>query len=212
MTADGRLGRREMYAAQTRAAVLDAAKTLFVSNGFHATSIDEIAQLARSSKGAVYHHFRDKRQIFAEVYHASQEALVHQVIASMTSSTEGPWDRVYTATRLFLSSYVVEHDARTLLGQVLGVLGWEGVRKLDEETALPFLRATLEDSVSNGYARPVPIDATVEIYFSVFCNAIFFVAAADDPEKAAKDVEVAIHCALEGLKVPPNSPGVDSSS
>lgn len=202
MTDEGRLGRREMYAAQTRAAVLDAARTLFVSNGFHDTSIDDIAQLARSSKGAVYHHFRDKRQIFAEVYHASQEALVHKVIESMTTSTEGPWERVYTATRLFLSSYVAESEARTLLAQVLGVLGWEGVRQLDEETALPFLRATLEDSVAQGHARPVPVDATVEIYFSVFCNAIFYVAAAQDPELAAKDVEVAIHCALEGLKLP----------
>src|SRR3979411_70823 len=123
-----------MYAALTRAAVLDAAQTLVVSNGFDATSVDDIARLAQTSKGAVYHHFRDKRQIFTEVYHVSQQAVVGSVINSLTTSVEGPWERVETAVRLFLRSYVADDDARALLRQVMGVLGWEGVKALDEKT------------------------------------------------------------------------------
>lgn len=203
MTDDVRPSRRERYAALTRAAVLDAAKTLFVSNGFDATSVDDIARLAQSSKGAVYHHFRDKRQIFTAVYRASQDAVVGKVIESMTTSTGDPWERVETGLRLFLRSYVADEGARALLRQVMGVLGWDGVKALDEETALPFLRATLQEFVAKGYARPVPIDATVEIFFGVFSNAILYIAAADDPDTAANDVEIAIFCAFEGLKSPP---------
>ncbi len=195
-----------MYAALTRSAVLDAAKTLFVSNGFEATSVDEIARLAQSSKGAVYHHFRDKREIFTEVFRVSQEAVARNVIESMTSgSEEPPWTRVEAAVRLFLRAYVADAGARALLRQVTGVLGWERLRALDEEMALPFVRATLEDFVANGYARAVPIDATVQIFFSVFCNAIFYIADAADPVAASHEVETVIFSALEGLKSPPSS-------
>lgn len=203
MTDDVKGGRRQMYAAITRAAVLEAAKTLFVSKGFDATSVDDIARLARSSKGAVYHHFRDKRAIFTEVYRSSQNAIVAKVIESMTNQTgQPPWERVETGSRLFLRSYVVDGDSRALLRQVIGVLGWDGVRELDEETALPFLRATLEDFVTKGYARAVPIDATVEIFFSVFSNAILYIAAAADPDTASQEVETVIATAIEGLKTP----------
>lgn len=198
-------GRRERYAAQTRAAVLDAAKTLFIANGFYETSVDEIAQEAEASKGAVYHHFRDKRQIFVEVYRASQEVIVRKVITSMATSTGDPWDRVAMALRLFLRSYVNDDDARALLRQVMGVLGWEGVKALDEETALPFLRATLKEFIAKGFARKVPIDATVEIFFSVFSNAILYIAASSDPDNASDEVELAVLCALEGLKAPADS-------
>jgi hypothetical protein len=54
MVSDVKISRRDRYAALTCEAVLDAAKTLFVSNGFDATSVDEIARVAQSSKGAVY--------------------------------------------------------------------------------------------------------------------------------------------------------------
>ncbi|OBG71968.1 hypothetical protein A5700_10575 [Mycobacterium sp. E1214] len=195
-------GRRQLYAQLTRAAVLEAAKTLFISGGFEATSIDDIARLAQSSKGAVYHHFRDKREIFTEVYRASQNAIVAKVIDSMNkpSRQQEPWQLVEKGTRLFLRSYVDDNDARALLGQVMGVLGWDGVRALDEEIALPFLRATLQDFVTKGYARAVPIDATVEIFFSVFCNAILYIAAAADPDTASQEVETVVAIALAGLK------------
>ncbi|WP_293003405.1 TetR/AcrR family transcriptional regulator [Mycobacterium sp.] len=186
--------------------MLDAAKTLFVSNGFDATSVDEIAQLAQSSKGTVYHHFRDKREIFIELFRASQEAVVAKVIDAMTAEAEKPpWERVETAIRLFLRSYVADGDARALLRQVVSVLGWDRVRELNEQQTLPFLRATLESFVANGYARPVPIEATVEIFFSMFYNAVLYVTDAADPDAASHEAETVIFCVLEGLKTPSNS-------
>lgn len=203
---DVKVSRRERYAALTCEAVLDAAKTLFVTNGFDATSVDEIARLAQSSKGAVYHHFRDKREIFTELFRASQEAVVAQVIdATITDAHKPPWERVEIAIRLFLHSYVADDDARALLRQVVSVLGWDRVRELNEQQTLPFLRATLESLVANGHARPVPVEATVEIYFSMFYNAVLYITDAADPDTASREAETVISCALEGLKAR-NSP------
>ncbi|KAA0114400.1 TetR/AcrR family transcriptional regulator [Mycolicibacterium sp. P9-22] len=202
MVNDVKVSRRERYAAQTCEAVLGSAKTLFVSKGFDATSVDEIADLAQASKGAVYHHFRDKQAIFTELFRTSQEAVITKVIEAMPTGTEEPWAKVQTAIRLFLHGYVADDDARALLRQVVSVLGWERVRALNEQQTLPFLRATLESFVANGHARPVPIEATVELFFSMFYNAVLFITDAKDPDTASTEVETVIMCALEGLKPP----------
>lgn len=203
---DVKVSRRERYAALTCEAVLEAAKTLFVSNGFDATSVDEIARMAQSSKGAVYHHFRDKREIFTELFRASQEAVVANVVDAMTTEADQPpWEKVETAIRLFLHTYVADDDARALLRQVVSVLGWDRVRELNEQQTLPFLRETLESFVAQGYARTVPIEATVEIFFSMFYNAVLYITDAADPDTASNDAEIVIFCALEGLKKPSNS-------
>ena len=199
---DVKISRRERYAAQTCEAVLGSAKTLFVSKGFDATSVDEIADLAQASKSAVYHHFRDKQAIFTELFRASQEAVAAKVIGAMPTGTEEPWAKVQIAIRLFLHGYVADDEARALLRQVVSVLGWDRVRELNEQQTLPFLRATLESFVADGYARPVPIEATVELFFSMFYNAVLFITDADDPDAASTEVETVIMCALEGLKPP----------
>jgi AcrR family transcriptional regulator len=200
MVSDVKVNRRERYAALTCEAVLDAAKTLFVSNGFDATSVDEIARVAQASKGAVYHHFRDKQAIFTELFRTSQQAVTAKVIAAMPTASEEPWEKVQTAIRLFLHGYVADDDARALLRQVVSVLGWDRVRELNEQQTLPFLRATLESFVANGYARPVPVEATVELFFSMFYNAVLYITDAVDPDTACREVETVILCALEGLK------------
>jgi AcrR family transcriptional regulator len=195
-----------MSAALTRAALLDAARTLFVTKGFDATSIEDIAQLAQASKGAVYHHFSDKQEIFAEVFRSSQAVVIQAAIESMSGSGQ-PWDLVEAATQAFLRSYVADEDARALLRQVTGVLGWDRVRALDEEAALPFLRATLEESVRTGQVRPTPIEATAELLFSLYCNAILFIAGVPDAARASSDVETVILFMLAGLKpTPPAAP------
>ena len=200
MVSDVKVSRRDRYAAQTCEAVLGSAKSLFVSKGFDATSVDEIAELAQASKGAVYHHFRDKQAIFTKLFRASQEAVTAKVVEAMPAGTEEPWSKVRTAIRLFLHGYVADDDARALLRQVVSVLGWDRVRELNEQQTLPFLRATLESFVANGYARPVPIEATVELFFSMFYNAVLFITDAKDPDAASTEVETVISCALEGLK------------
>jgi AcrR family transcriptional regulator len=196
---DVKTSRREMYAAFTRTAVLDAAKALFVSKGFDATSVDEIAQASRTSKGAVYHHFADKREIFAEVFRTSQAEVMQAAFTAMPTAGT-PWQQVDAATRAFLRGYVADDEARALLRQVMGVLGWDRVRAIDDEMALPIIRSMLKESVERGEATPVPIEATADLLFSLYCNAVLYIAAAPEPDRAARETEAAIFAMLDGLK------------
>ncbi|MFD4440237.1 TetR/AcrR family transcriptional regulator [Nocardia sp. NPDC058519] len=197
--------RRDISAALTRTAVLDAARTLFISKGFETTSIDEIARASQSSNGAVYHHFRDKQEIFAELFRTSQASIMQTAVAAMPSDATA-WQRVEQATRAFLRSYVDDDDARTLLRQAISVLGWDRVRELDEELSLPLIRATLTEAMRTGEAKPVPVSAAADILFSVYCNAVLVIAAGHDPGRTADDVETVIVTLLSGLRADSERP------
>jgi AcrR family transcriptional regulator len=54
--------------AQTRTDLIDAAEEQFTANGFHATSLDAVADAAGYTKGAVYSNFSSKEDLFFAVY------------------------------------------------------------------------------------------------------------------------------------------------
>lgn len=195
--------RRDISAALTKKAVLDAARRLFVTKGFDETSIDDIARASESSNGAVYHHFHDKREIFAELFRSSQATILEATLAAMPSAS-GAWERVELATRAFLHSYVVNDDARALLAQAINVLGWNRVRELDEEMAIPLIQAMLDEAIQVGEAKPVPVSAAAFILFSVYCNAVLFITADQKPEQAADDAATVLAALLSGMRIGQN--------
>ncbi|MCJ9732134.1 TetR/AcrR family transcriptional regulator, partial [Bradyrhizobium sp. PRIMUS42] len=65
--------------AATLEAILTAARRLFGTQGFAATTMDEIADGARIAKGAVYHHFRNKEAVFEAVFDQVSRDLVVEI-------------------------------------------------------------------------------------------------------------------------------------
>jgi TetR/AcrR family transcriptional repressor of mexJK operon len=65
----------ERRSTRKRRAILDAATTVFLTNGYLGTSMDEIAALARVSKQTVYKHFADKERLFSEIVTATVDEI-----------------------------------------------------------------------------------------------------------------------------------------
>ena len=69
--------RRAAQAQATRAALVDAARRLFVAKGYHGTGTEEVvAEANAGTRGALYHHFADKKALFEAVFIAVEEDLV----------------------------------------------------------------------------------------------------------------------------------------
>lgn len=118
-------GPRSRKGAQTRARLLDAAKTVFEETGFLEARISDIAQQAGLSHGSFYHYFDSKEQIFREVAE-KQEALL--TAPSDDRDGESPEDltefeRIRRANRLYLERYRAN-------GKIMGVL--EEVSRYDQ--------------------------------------------------------------------------------
>jgi TetR/AcrR family transcriptional regulator, mexJK operon transcriptional repressor len=95
----------ETRSARKRRAILDAAATLFLRNGYRGTSMDEVAALAAVSKQTVYKHFADKEGLFSEI---------------VTGAVKEVSDPVYDEVRRLEDSGDVEADLRGLARRLLG--------------------------------------------------------------------------------------------
>src|SRR3984893_16936801 len=117
--------------AATIAAIVSAASKLFTARGFAATSIDDIASRAGVAKGAVYHHFESKEQIFARVFEQMTAALAAEVAASAAAG-KSTLDRIERGTLRYLTSIAGDKVQQVLLIDGPCVLGWEKWREVDQ--------------------------------------------------------------------------------
>ncbi|MET9530553.1 TetR/AcrR family transcriptional regulator [Streptomyces sp. NPDC006649] len=157
------------------------------------------------SKGAVHHHFPDKRSIFDEVFRESQRAVMAQVAEAASAEGASPWALAESSARAFLRSFETDADKRPLLRQSAGVLGAERCRRIDEALALPQMRFLLELLDERGEPQPADLDAAATVIFRMLCEAATSVAFARAPGKAAREAgQVVIHL-LSGLRRPAGS-------
>src|SRR5262245_29355578 len=71
--------KKEVQAQHTRELIVRSAMELFAQQGFHRTSIDSLARKCRLTKGALYWHFKNKKEIFAAVVEAVRENWIREV-------------------------------------------------------------------------------------------------------------------------------------
>jgi AcrR family transcriptional regulator len=116
--------------AATITAIIGAASELFTARGFAAVSIDDIAARAGVAKGAVYHHFESKEQIFLRVFEQMTGALAAEV-AGAAAAGKGMLDSFERGTFRYLTSIAGGKFRRVLLIDGPAVLGWEKWREID---------------------------------------------------------------------------------
>ena len=114
----------------TIASIIGAASELFTARGFAATSIDDIARRAGVAKGAVYHHFESKEQIFQRVFEQMTGSLVAEV-ATSAAAGKSTLDRFERGTLKYLTSIAGNKFRQVLLIDGPAVLGWEKWREID---------------------------------------------------------------------------------
>src|SRR5437867_10852268 len=93
--------RRADHAADTRRALVHGARRLFSRNGYAATSLDEVCERARVTKGALYHHFANKQDLFAAVLDAVEADFVQSGAAAAADDND-VWDALQSAATGFL--------------------------------------------------------------------------------------------------------------
>jgi AcrR family transcriptional regulator len=131
------------WSAATRTSLLAAARQAFEREGYDSASIESIAAAARLTKGAVYHHYRDKRALFQAVFESVERELV-VAIERVALIQPTPLDGVMTGCDAFLEAVLQEGVARIVLLDGPRVLGWKTWRKIDTDTGGRSLREGLE--------------------------------------------------------------------
>src|SRR5512132_4507233 len=95
------IGRREAEARATREALIEAALELFTERGYAGVATEEIVARAKVTRGALYHHFADKRDLFRAVFERVEQELMERIGAQM-KATDDPWELMLAGMRSFL--------------------------------------------------------------------------------------------------------------
>jgi AcrR family transcriptional regulator len=198
--------RRDEHVADTRQALVDAARTLFTQQGFAATGTEEIVAAARVTRGALYHHFRDKTDLFRAVMEQVAREVAEHLIDAELSRPPSPepadaWDEVRDGLRAFLDLCVVT-DAfqRIVLVEGPAVLGHEAWDELVAQHGSNLLAQWLSRAIEEGRIAPIPIAPLTRLLIAMISESSLYIAQADDRSAARADMGAVLARFLTGLE------------
>jgi AcrR family transcriptional regulator len=195
--------RRAEHIQDTRAAVLQAARELFAERGYAGTGTEEIVARARLTRGALYHHFRDKAGLFHAVMETVAGDLARQLIAEQLSradETTSAWDQLREGFQAFLDACTGSDFQRIVLIDGPAVLGHDAWSDLVEQHGLGLLRTWLQRAMDDGQIDPLPVDPLARLVGALVAEASLYIARAPDPARARREAGLTLDRILTGLR------------
>jgi AcrR family transcriptional regulator len=186
--------------AATRAALLTAARNLFADKGFGDVSTQEIVEAAGVTRGALYHQFADKAELFTAVYEEVEAELVAAVAAGIAQEEPaGSVAAMRRGARLFLDLCAAPDVQRIILVDAPSVLGWEQWRAIGVKYGLGVIEAMLAHAVAEGEIPDQPLRASAHVLLGALDEAALYVSRAEDPQRAREDMYAVCDRLITGL-------------
>src|SRR4051812_48665684 len=179
----------------TRGALIAAARKLFGERGFAAVGTEEVVAAAGVTRGALYHHFRDKRDLFRAVFVASEQDLL-RLVGESIAAVQGPYAQLSAALETTLDACTDPIVGRISFLDGPAVLGVEEWRAIIEEYSLGIVRHMLAQAMESGELRPAPPDALAHLMLGALNEAGMVIAAGGDPDETG----AALRSLLEGMR------------
>ena len=193
---------RSEKAARTRAALISAARRLFVENGYHTTSTPDVVAVAGVTRGALYHHFRDKEALFEAVFRAVAKELEDAARASVESLTTDPWNQFQEGLQSFLRLVAENAEVQRILlldGPV--VFGWAKWRDIELEYTLVYIAQALTVLMDRAIIERRPPGPMAHLVLAALNDAAMSIANAPAPQTALAEVADALRALIAGLRL-----------
>jgi len=183
-----------------REALVEAAHELFMARDYDRVSTEEILERSAVSRGALYHHFPTKLDLFRAVFMASERRVIDRIAAEVpTSST--PFEAIVFLARGYLRAADADEELRRIgLAQSRAVLGWEGWREACAELGVGIALAAATAAIEAGELPPRDPETTAMILLGTMIEAAMLILVAEDREQARERAEAVVVDLLEGLR------------
>lgn len=182
----------------TIAAILKASRKLFSTRGFDATSIDDIAASAGVAKGAVYHHFESKEEIFTQVLDNVQAELAASPPPSLLKISD-PLDQIATAVMEYLIAANAPGIRQILLIDGPAVIGWQKWREIDDRYFGAGTKSAVERILVQS-TPPARIEAVTHLLMGAVMEACLVCAKSQNVKKSARELSSALRVMMEGVR------------
>ena len=200
MDVKSRVGNQKLeQGAATRASLLAAARELFGERGYAATSLDDVAAQAGVTKGALYHHFHGKADLFAAVFEQVEREVSDQVVTVFNDPDH--WYGLIAGCQLRIDAHLDPAVRRIALHDARSVLGWDAVRQIETRYGAVGIRGAMRKAMQGGVIERQPLRPLAQLLTGALTEACLYVTDAEDPVAARDEVGRLVVRLLEGLRL-----------
>ena len=186
----------------TRSALIDVARRLFAARGYEAVGTEEIVRAAGVTRGALYHHFGGKAELFEAVYERLEAESTERVARIVLGSEmESPLEAMRAGVEAFLDECAEPELQQIALRDAPAVLGWDRWREIAAANGLGLIEASLGAAIEAGEVRQLPVRPLAHLLLGALDEAAMLVARSDDPVDRA-EVGAVLLVLLESFAAP----------
>lgn len=189
---------RTLKGQATREELISVARDIFGEHGYEATSIATILDVAGVARGALYHHFATKTDLFDAVLEKEVAAIARDA-AKAARPFADPLQSLRAGCEAFLRLALDPAVQRIALVEAPSVVGWVRWRELDEQYTLGGLRASIARFVDSGRVEPEQIDTLAHMVLAAVGEAAIMIATAVEPQAALQRGLAALDTLLNRL-------------
>ena len=195
--------------AATRAALLTAARPLFAARGYAGVGTEELVRAAGVTRGALYHQFAGKEELFAAVFEQVEAELAAGIGALLAQGGgEDPAGALRAGVGAWLDAVDDPEIQRIVLIDAPAVLGWDRWREVALRYAGGMVGAVLQAGMDAGQLAPRPVEPLAHVLLGALDEAALYVAQSADRAAARAAVEDVLGAILAGLGTSADAPGM----
>lgn len=187
------------HAEATRAALVHSARSLFAERGYAGVSVEEIVRRARVTRGALYHHFDDKADLFRAVFESVQRDLARR-LAEAAAAQPDESKHLEIGCHAFLDACAEPDVQRIVLLDGPAVLGWEAWHESDVNFGLGLLQRSIEAAIAGGAVEEQPVEPLSHLLLGALNGSGLEIARSRDPARARREMRKATDRLLAGLR------------
>jgi AcrR family transcriptional regulator len=191
---------RKARGVATRERLLAAARQLFGEHGYEATSIESVLEASGVARGALYHHFKSKAELFdAVLAEVLIEIAERTAAAAVTAGNSDPLEGLRTGSHAWLQMALDPAIQRIALLDPTNAVGWARWREQDQAHSLGGLRAELMRLAGEGRVPREQAELLAHVLLAALNEAALFVAYAEDKAAAAETARATVDTLLDRL-------------
>ncbi|MDY0960681.1 TetR/AcrR family transcriptional regulator [Massilia sp. CFBP9026] len=182
---------------ETRGKLIKAAREAFASKGFADSSMDELTAQAGLTRGALYHHFGDKKGLLKAVI-AQIDGEMMARLAAILANAPTAWNGFVDESVAYIMMATEPEIQRIMLLDGPAALGDPSQWQM-QNACISSTQRSLEKLMEEGTIREVDALATSRLVNGALLSAALWIAHADDPQAVSKQAVDSFVVLVEGL-------------
>ncbi|MEI7409019.1 TetR/AcrR family transcriptional regulator [Pectobacterium aroidearum] len=186
---------------ETRATLLATARKVFSERGYADTSMDDLTAQASLTRGALYHHFGDKKGLLAAVVEQI-DAEMDERLQVISDTAEDVWDGFRRRCRAYLEMALEPEIQRIVLRDARAVLG--GASPDSQRHCVESMQRLIDNLIRQGVVAEADPQALAFLIYGSLAEAAFWIADGEDGNARLAQGVAALELLLRGLLVKPH--------